>query len=329
MADIILSVIIPVYNVDAYLERCVNSVLKQNIYVYEIILVDDGSTDKSGEICDKYSEHYDFIKTIHIPNSGPATAKNKGYELAHGEFISFIDSDDEIKPDMYSSMLKKAKHYNADIVCCSYEQVDEDGKKSHEECTSEVYILNQVEGVKHLLEKNLIYSQCWTKIYRRALLEQYNIRFVDGLKTEEDFIYNLQIFVRSQTIIVIDKPLYIYTHRTSSLSREYFKSHLSDFLKNMIYRLTLTNSEVKEKFPTLSLSCTVHCLQYYNMMIGRAAMFPYKNSIPYYSQACKYIKQHKLILLKQHSKCGFSLWGAALFVLLPIKFYFIYRKIKA
>lgn len=321
----LLSVIIPIYNTEAYLDKCLSSLLLQTYTNIEIILVDDGSTDASSSICDAYAIKYSFIKVLHLENGGPATAKNKGYTYAKGKYIAYIDSDDELKPEMYKLMLESAERNQADIVCCSYIQVDETGGKSHEECTGLEYILNCGEGLKHLLEKNMIYSQCWTKIYRRDILQTNQIRFIDGLKTEEDFIYNLQVFMKSNIITIVDIPLYIYTYRNSSLSRKYYKTHLENFLMNMDYRLQLTDDVISKNFPKLSEISTVHCLQYYNLMIGRAAMFPYQYSKRYLIPAFSYIRKNWKILLKFHSKCGLSFVGALLYLLLPNFLYFSYR----
>ena len=324
-----LSIIIPVYNTEKYLEACIESVLKQDTKEqFEVILIDDGSKDQSPQICDQYAQKYDFITTLHISNSGPATAKNKGYEIAKGEYISFIDSDDKITPQMYDTMLKSANDNNADVVCCSYEQIDEKGISSHNKFSGKEYVLNQVEGLKHLLEKNMIYSQCWTKIYKKEVLERYHILYVNGLKTEEDFIYNLQVFLKSQIITIVDFPLYIYTHREASLSRDYFKSNLEQFHKNMIYRLEMTDREIREQYPQLLRPCIAHCILYYNLLIGRAAMFKYKDSQPYYTKAIKYIKKNITTLLRNHTKCGFSIIGSFILFVLPPSLYFRYRKHK-
>lgn len=323
-----LSVIIPVYNAEKSLDKSIMAVLSQTEKDLEIILVDDGSKDDSAKICAKYASECDLVKVICIDNSGPATARNKGYDLAQGEYISFIDSDDEIKPEMYTLLLDSAIRNDADVVCCSYIQIDENGNRSHEMCSGKEYVLNKEEGLKHLLDKNMIYSQCWTKIYKKSLLDTYNIRFVDGLKTEEDFIYNLQVFLKSRIITILDKTLYVYYHRTASLSREYHLSHIRNFLANMVFRLNLTDNEIRRNFPTLSLNCTIHCLAYYNLMIGRAALFEYQDCQPYYLQAIKYVRKHKAEVWVHHRKCGLSRIGALLLILLPPKWYFEYRKTK-
>ena len=323
--DIDVSVIIPVYNSEEYIGICIESILKQDKVKKEIILVNDGSSDSSGAICEEYAKLYDFISVLHISNSGPATAKNTGYKVAKGKYISFIDSDDKLKSEMYLCMLRNAETYHADIVCCSYLQVDEQGNLSHQAYSDKEYILSQEEGLKHLLDRNMIYSQCWTKIYKKEILDKWNVRFIDGLSTEEDFIFNLQAFMVSRIITIVDKPLYLYTHRSSSLSREYFKSNLRNFLENMTYRLKLTDAEIKGNYPSLSEACTIHCLRYYNLMIGRSTMFAYNDCIPYYSDAFYYMRKNIYLLIKKHSLCGLSFWGAALFICLSPKMYFAYR----
>ena len=324
-----ISIIIPVYNSEKYIVECIESILAQEDIKKEIILVNDGSTDSSGAICERYAHDFNFISVLHNSNSGPATAKNAGYRVAKGKYISFVDSDDKLMPEMFSCMVSSAEAHHADIVCCSYLQVDEDGNLSHLEHSGKEYIFSQEEGLKHLLNKDMIYSQCWTKIYRKEIHDQWNIKFIDGLSTEEDFIYNLQTFMYSQVITVIDKPLYIYTHRSSSLSRAYFKSHLGKFLENMTYRLELTDTSVKQKYPSLFEVCTLHCLFYYNLMIGRAAMFTYDDCIPYYQTAFSYMRKNIVLLIRKHSLCGLSLCGAALFICLPSRLYFEYRHKKA
>ena len=152
-----ISIIIPIFNVEKYLRRCLDSVLCQKDISMEIILVDDGSTDTSGDICEEYVTNHPNIKCIHIKNSGPSTAKNVGYDEATGNYVAFIDSDDEIKPEMFSTMLRSGYKNNADIVCCNYIQVDEEGTISHTEYTDQEYVLTQDEALKAILIKDKIY----------------------------------------------------------------------------------------------------------------------------------------------------------------------------
>ena len=257
-----ISVIIPIYNVEKYLKRCVDSVLRQEGVSLEIILVDDGSTDSSGKICDNYVSNFTNIRCQHIKNSGPSTAKNVGYDMATGNYVAFIDSDDEIKPNMFSQMLLSGYQNDADIVCCNYIQTDEEGKISHTKHTGQEYVLTQEEALKAILIKDKIYSQCWTKIYKRDTMLKNNVRNTEGLKTEEDFIYNIQAFACSKTVCIVDKPLYIYTHRSRSLSKDYYRNHISQYIDNRILRLELVDNIIKERFPHLKEYSTYHCIFY-------------------------------------------------------------------
>lgn len=320
-----ISIIIPVYNTEQYLMRCVDSIIAQSYKSYEIILVDDGSTDNSPSICNKYAETYSFIKTLHIKNSGPATAKNAGYDAACGKYIYYADSDDELHPQMLESMIILANKYNADIVCCNYLQIDEAGNRSHEEHTGNEYVFNKEEAMRHFLKKDMIYSQCWTKMYKSNMLKKNNIRFENGLKTEEDSIYNIYAFLVSDTIAITDKPLYIYTHRNCSLSREYHHSHMERFIKNMTYRLTLADDLINKEIPSLKTECCTYCLFYYNLMIGRAVAAPYSKIKKQIKPALNYIYKHRYTLFYNHSRCGLSFTGALLLAYTPFWIYYKYR----
>ena len=325
MRSIDISVIIPIYNVEKFLKRCLDSVLHQVDITFEIILVDDGSTDSSAQICDEYAEKYPDIKCLHISNSGPATAKNIGYSQATGNYIAFIDSDDEIKPNMFSTMLQSGYKHDADIVCCNYMQINEDGSYEHTQHTGKEYVLNQDEALKAILIKDKIYSQCWTKVYKRATIEAYHIRNTDGLKTDEDFIYNIQAFACSKTVCIVDEPLYIYSHRRTSLSKDYFNSHISQYINNRILRLDLVEKIIHEHFPHLQEYCTYHCIFYYNELIGRISRYPQMYNDKRVRKVVSYIKNHRAILQAHHNQLGFSKYGMLLILYLPHTCYLYYR----
>lgn len=320
-----ISVVIPVYNVEKYLKRCLDSVLRQIDVTQEVILVDDGSTDTSGEICNEYAEKYPGVKCLHISNSGPASAKNIGYDHSTGNYIAFIDSDDEIKPDMFSKMLQSGNKHDADIVCCNYIQINENGTYEHTKHTGKEYVLNQDEAIKAILIKDKIYSQCWTKIYKKSMIDANHIRNTDGLKTDEDFIYNIQAFACSKTICIVDQPLYIYTHRSQSLSKDYFNSHIGQYIDNRILRLDMLEQIIREKFPHLQDYCTYHCIFYYNELIGRICRNPQIFHDKRVRKVVLYIKKQKKILQVYHNKLGFSKFGMYLIQYLPITYYLYYR----
>jgi glycosyltransferase involved in cell wall biosynthesis len=324
--ELAISVIIPVYNTEAYLQRCVDSVLAQEGVSLEVILVDDGSTDASPALCDRYAAQHPQVRVIHSPNGGPATAKNLGLDIARGLYISFIDSDDTIYPSMYREMLAPARANEADIVCCGYSETDEQGHLSPRVHTGECMVMDRDEAMRRFLVRDRIYSQCWTKIYRRAWLEEHGIRNTPGLKTDEDHIFNLYAFLEARTVCVVDKPLYVYTNRSSSLSKDYYKKHIDRMFANMTMRLELVDRLVGERMPQLRAFSTRHCLRYYNELLGRVALFPAMYGDARVKNIFRYFRMHRGMLWRERRTCGLSAIGVILILILPAEMYLKYRK---
>ena len=322
--NIQLSVIIPVYNTQEYLERCVNGVIANKGINMEIILVDDGSTDTSPSLCDNYSSKYDFIKAVHISNSGPATAKNRGLEIARGEYVAMIDSDDEPKHDMFERMINAAKKNDADIVCCNYLERYDDGSTRTFNYTNETTVLDHYHGVEHFLMKKKIYTQCWTKIYRRGMLEQFGVRNVEGLKTDEDFIFNICSFVHAQKTCIVDSPLYIYSIRGTSLSKDYFNKDINAYINNRLLRFDIVDKSLRSYAKDNLKHAVFNRLFYSNELLGRIALFPSHFSDKRTQSVIRYMRRHILYALSVHREIGFSIMGC-LMLLLPTPLYMRYR----
>ena len=324
-----VSVIIPVYNTEKYLNACVDSILQQADVSLEIILVDDGSTDYSASICDDYAQSHDNIIALHIQNSGPATAKNQGLKLAKGHYIALTDSDDKMEPLMLHKMVTAGYENDADIVCCNYKQIDEQGNISHLNSTNQQYVLNHEEGLIHFFSKDKIYSQCWTKLYKRQMLTDNHIENDSGLRTDEDFIFNIRAFVNAKTTIIIDEPLYLYTHRENSLARDYFKKNISQYIDNRIQRVNVTQEAVRNESDTIKHWSTVHIIMYYNELLGKVALFPQYYRDNRIKDIIHTIKNNKDIIKSHYNLCGFSNWGRLLISYLPTCIYMRYRRTKA
>lgn len=323
-----VSVIIPVYNTERYLSTCIDSVLQQEHVSVEIILVDDGSTDSSANICDTYAQKHKNIKVLHIQNSGPATAKNNGLKLAQGNYIALTDSDDKMEPMMLQKMVNAGYNHNADIVCCNYKQIDEQGVVSHLNSTNQLYVLNHEEGLIHFFSKDKIYSQCWTKLYKRQMLRDYNIENDPGLRTDEDFIFNIRAFIQAKTTVIVDEPLYEYTHRSSSLAHAYYKKNISQYIDNRIQRVQVTQDAVKNETEFVKEWSTVHIIMYYNELLGKVALFPDLHSDKRIINILSFIRRHKTILNQYYQLCGFSKIGKFLITYLPNFLYMKYRQSK-
>ena len=324
-----VSVIIPVYNTEKYLSACVDSILNQVNVSLEIILVDDGSTDSSASICDDYAEKHNNIKVIHIKNSGQAIAKNEGLKLAQGNYIALTDSDDRMTPHMLQSMVAAGYEHDADIVCCNFKQIDEQGVISHLDSTGKTYILNHEEALIRFYSRNMIFSQCWTKLYKHQMLTEYHIEN-EPIRYDEDIIFNIRAFKAAQKTIIIDKPLYEYTYRENSVAHGYwyFKKNINQYINDRIKRVRITQEAVKEESHVVQEWSLVHIIVYYNELLGRVALYSEYHSDKRIKDIIKFIRKNKKILNQHYNSCGFSKIGKLLLYYLPSNLYMKYRKAK-
>lgn len=324
-----ISVIIPVYNTEKYLSSCIDSIIGQSNVSLEIILVDDGSTDSSPTICDTYANKYENIKVFHIQNSGPAAARNKGMTVAQGEYVTFTDSDDKMEPLMLYKMISAGKKHNADIICCNYKEVDEQGHITDREYSNQTYNMNHEEALVHFYSKDKIYSQCWTKLFKRQLLIDYHIENDSTLRFDEDIIYNIRAFRYAKTTVIIDEPLYEYTLRGNSLAHgEYYIKHTDQYINDSIKRVQITQESVKEETEIVKEWSNVHILLYHNQLLGRVASLTKYHSDKRIKGILKYIRQNRKTLNKYYKRCGFSRTGMILISYLPSRLYMMYRKSK-
>lgn len=209
----LISVIIPVYNVEPYLRRCLDSVLAQTYKNLEIIVIDDGSPDYSGMICDQYAEKDDRIKVIHQANGGLCAARNAGMRAATGRYIGFVDSDDWIAPEMYEELYRCMKEKNADIVSCSYFRV-KPGRNTYARCDGEVYVYNRKQAMKELLGNFTIRTTFWNKLFRREMFD--GLQFPEG-RTYEGAILMHKVYANVETAVHLARPYYYYFDNATSI----------------------------------------------------------------------------------------------------------------
>ena len=215
----LISVIVPIYNVERYLEKCIHSILNQTYQNLEIILVDDGSPDNCGAICDQYSAVEQRIKVIHKQNGGLSDARNKGIDAATGEFLVFVDSDDAILSEMIEKLYRRIVIDQSDMAFCGYKQVNLYG-----ELLSEVALPDKVltgfDALKVSYESlGVLYTITWNKLYKRHLFQ--SIRFPVG-KYHEDEYTSYLIIDQCSRISIIREALYIYYQRADSIMQEVY-----------------------------------------------------------------------------------------------------------
>lgn len=222
-----ISIVVPVYNVERFLVDCIESIRKQTLRDFELILVNDGSTDQSGDICDQYAKKDERIIVIHKENGGQSSARNRGIDEAKGEFIGFIDSDDWIQEDMYEQLYIKAKEEEAEIAACNIIEFQKDNSKRYFCLDSSDRLYDRKSAMNELyLNERLSFSPC-NKIYKRTLFD--GIRFKEGYILEDvDFAY--RIIHQSARIYYTGQALYNYRYNEkSTLRKEFSKKRLDEY----------------------------------------------------------------------------------------------------
>lgn len=219
----LVSVIVPVYNTARYLRDCLDSLLNQTMCDYEIILVNDGSADESGLICDEYAGEYPCVKVIHQQNGGPSAARNAGLDSARGEHIAFVDSDDRISPDFLKRLYIQTTSADCQIVICGLRNIYVTGSQIE---TNRIFYHNHLICSKEppffIVEATGLFNPVCNKLYRSSIIQDNGLRFDDVFA--EDFKFNISYFYFVKNIILVNEPLYFYYHRnTETLTTKYCK----------------------------------------------------------------------------------------------------------
>jgi len=242
----LISVIVPVYKVEPYLKKCVESIMNQTYRNLEIILINDGSPDKCGEICEELAKSDSRIKVIHKENGGQSEARNVGIENATGKYIAFVDSDDYIAKDMYEVLYKDLKENDADISMISVAMLRENKKEFTGTNTGKKYVYENEEVLKELLLGNNIKGYVWDKLYKKEVFDE--VRFIPGV-IYEDMRILVTIMSKVKRVVFYDVMKYYYIRRVNSDSRTYSQKHIDNYLDAAIERY----KKVAREFPQLEI----------------------------------------------------------------------------
>lgn len=209
----LLSIIVPVYDVERYLPKCIDSILAQTFTDFELILVEDGSPDDCPALCDAAAAKDTRIRVIHQKNGGLSAARNAGLDAARGEWIGFVDSDDYIAPEMYEALYHAVQSTGADLALCDYAEVDETGAPCP---PMHISLAEQVFTGQELLKNatDTMIQPAWNKLYRRAIFAQ--LRYPEG-KLNEDLFLIPEVCLQIQKAVVVPKALYYYVQRGGSI----------------------------------------------------------------------------------------------------------------
>lgn len=227
-----ISIIVPIYKVERFINKCIDSILSQTYKDLEIILVDDGSPDHCPSICDEYAEADSRIKVIHKKNGGLICARKSGLKASSGEYVCFVDGDDWIEPDMYEKVADSIKKYHPDCVITQFfYSAETDQTKSN-------YYLKKIFYSRQEIENDIfptmlfagryfefgVYPCCWTKVFKRELLEKHLLTVDDRIRMGEDIAFTYPCLMECQSISFIDEPLYHYRSNPDSMTKAYDKT---------------------------------------------------------------------------------------------------------
>ena len=230
MEEELISVIVPVYNVEKYLNKCVESIINQSYKNLQIILIDDGSKDKSGKICDEYAKKDKRIEVTQKENAGVSAARNAGVEKAKGEWITFVDADDWIEKGLCSILYIKARQNDCEIAMCGYSRVVGSSSEVINLKEKET-ILNSKEYLIAALNPQTGVGFCHTKLIKKTVINE--IRFQEKLKVGEDAIYNEMIAKNITKAIYVKEPLYNYRINMNSVVKRFDENYVKKYLISM------------------------------------------------------------------------------------------------
>ena len=288
----LITVIVPIYNVELYLCKCVDSIINQTYKNIEIILVDDGSTDSCGEICDSYVEKDSRIKVIHKQNGGLSDARNAGIEILTGKYVTFIDSDDWVEATYVEQLYKLIVENNADLSVCDFYCIDSENYIYNLPATDmKVFVWNREEAISMLLTVNKMSTSAWGKLYKSKFFTENNIRFPKG-KLFEDIPVTYKIVLEADKIVFGNYALYNYFVRQQSISNTSFTPQRMHAIENLESVLP----QVLQQFPQLDGLCSValFCVNFetYLTMNGE------RENKKYESKVINAIKQHRNYVIR-------------------------------
>ncbi len=279
-----ISIIVPVYNMEKYLERCVDSILCQTYTNLEIILVNDGSSDSSPSICDKYAEADSRVKVVHKTNGGLSSARNAGLDVATGDYIGFVDSDDYISTDMYKVLAERLDNSDCEIANVMYVRVDDEGNTTPSKVPHNTdKVISACQFVRELMLHTGDVSVC-TKLFRTELFE--GVRFSEE-KLNEDLLFMLEVFTKVNKVSFVMHIGYYYFTRSGSTSSGYGKAVI-----DMVGNSLKAKETVDTMFPSLSKESERFAIfQHMAYLLIVPALDAVKNN-EVYTSAVKYLRKN-------------------------------------
>lgn len=296
----LISVIVPIYNVEKYLCQCIDSILGQTYPHLEIILVDDGSPDGCGAICDSYAAKDSRIRVIHKDNGGLSHARNAGIEIARGDYIAFVDSDDYLEPDTYEAMLDAVHRHNAKLVCAGrYDEDEPSGQICLGLCPEREEFLPAQALIRKIFRWEQMDSASWDKLYAKALFRE--IRYPVG-RVVEDVPTTYRLVLLAEGGVLLPKPVYHYRHRAGSITTAALSAKTFHFPQNA----TQVYEDIRIHYPALERDARYLLVNACRFTLQQVAFAPRQERREYAKEthAVRRILLRQLVPYLLNEKCG-------------------------
>ena len=326
MSNPLISVIVPVYNIEKYLERCVESVRSQTYVNLEILLVDDGSTDGSGALCDKLAKEDARIRVFHKKNGGSSSARNLGIANAKGAYLGFVDSDDYISPDMYELLYGAVCEYDAEITQVGRDEIDEQGNRLPNICEppEEKVFIESGDFLREMLMHRGDCSFC-TKLVRRELFE--NGGFPEG-ELNEDFHLLVKLLMQVKGIVSLPKQTYHVFYRMGSNTRKQEKEAFSRVFGDNVNNADMVEALVAEKLPALKeVAFRFGMYQRLEYLLHVPVSRMNKDNVQY-TEICRHVRKHWGKMLRSPYLTGKNKVYLTLFAAAPKGIRVLHKKLK-
>lgn len=295
-----ISIIVPVYNVEKYVKQCLQSILNQTFSDFEVIIIDDGSSDQSGKICDDFARLNSKITVLHTENEGLASARNKGLDRAKGDYICFVDSDDYLQENYLEFLYRIIQNSEYDFVSCAANFVDEQGKliRRNDYLVSEKEIVGD-EIIDIYMTTNLIEDASWNKLYKKTVWQ--DLRFLEGYIYEDSEII-VRLLQRCKTIFFTSEFLYYYRIRSDSiLSYEGKSIYKKKYKIKNLHLLSVYESRAKQLRGTKwEVGCYRQILLLCGEFIFYHTFFPKEEQEEVITRCREYFRKYKSYLWRKH-----------------------------
>lgn len=303
--DVLLSVIIPAYNVAPYLEECVNSILASTFQDYEILLVNDGSMDETGALCDTLAERSERIRVFHTKNGGVCAARNLGIDSATGEYISFVDGDDVISPHMLELLAAEMKD-DIQLVSCSFTRCQRTDKHLEHIERGSACKANQKDAAHKILTGGFG-GYVWNKLYRKSILDKHSIRFRTEVKVAEDQFFTMDYLPYCEQSAFLNERLYYYTITNDSVMNSFRdRAIVSEKYIGLPRAWAYSAAVVQPLSRELETYAHSRAAMFYQTVLRKLA----QPSDAFIAEAVTYVQQRKRALL--HYRWGFKYYLSAL-----------------